>query len=90
MYVLCCCWHWLYNLAAMCITKEINKKRKKEKPGLVFGLLSMIFGEVCTFQINRNRVLSSQAWGNTVPQAAVLVSHKGILGSAVDSVSNSA
>lgn len=57
---------------------------------MVFGLLSMIFREVCTFQINRNRVLSSQAWGDTVPQAAVLVSHKGILGSAVDSVSNSA
>lgn len=75
----------------MCIIKkEINKKRKKEKSGLVVGLLSMILGEVLTSQINRNRVLSSGLGEDTVPQAAVLVSHKGILGFAVDSVSNNA
>lgn len=70
--------------------KEINKKRKKEKSGLVVGLLSMILGEVFTSQINRNRVLSSGLGEDTVPQAVVLVSHKGILGFAVDSVSNNA
>lgn len=70
--------------------KEINKKRKKEKSGLVEGLLSMILGEMFTSQINRNRVLSSGLGEDTVPQTVVLVSHKGILGFAVDSMSNNA
>lgn len=73
----------------MC-TAKTKKEKKKEKSGLVVGLLSMILGEVYTSQINKNRVLSSGLGEDTVPQAAVLVSHKGILGSFVDSVSNSA